>query len=236
MTYHEAAMRPVTLTLSGTLRGMRRLSAVSVFVIPFGLAFGIAASEAGLTKLQTILMSAIVFSGVAQFATLDFWQDSVAFLSLAFVVMALNGRHVIMGAALSPWVNHLPVWRRALVLAFLTDANFADSEAALRGGERDLGILLGGGVVLWLAWVFGTAMGALGGQAPGPLDILGLDVVMVCFFAAVVAEQLRAPSLILPVAIASVIAYLTAGLLPTGWNILLAAVVGGFVALATDAR
>ena len=50
-------------------------------------------------------MSVLVFSGAAQFAALDFWPGPVAFGSLALVVLALNARHIVMGAAL--WTHGL---------------------------------------------------------------------------------------------------------------------------------
>lgn len=226
----------ITLTAAGTLRGMRRLLPISAFVIPFGIAFGVAASEQGLSAAQSIVMSALVFSGTAQFASLDFWREPVAFVSLALVVLALNGRHVIMGSALSPWVNRLPLVRRLFVLGFLSDPNFADSQLALREGERDLGILLGGGVILWLVWLAGTAIGALGGRALNDLETFGLDVVMVCFFGAVMAAQLRVPSNVAPIIVASGIAVLTLEWLPAGWNIILGALAGGAMALVTNVR
>lgn len=96
----------VHLSRKGVVTGMRRLFPVAIFVIPFGLAFGAAASEAGLHPAQSIALSVLTFSGAAQFAALDFWSDPIAFGSLALVVLALNARHVIMGAALSPWVGN----------------------------------------------------------------------------------------------------------------------------------
>lgn len=226
----------VVLTLPGTLRGARRLLPVSLFVIPFGIAFGVAAGEQGLSPAQTIAMSLLVFSGVAQFAALEFWRDPIAYLSLTLVVLAVNGRLVIMGAALSPWLNRLPPARRLFVLGFLSDPNFADSQPALQKGERDLGILFGGGLIIWLIWVAGTAVGALGGKAIGNLEAFGFDVVMACFFAAIVAGQLRGAARIAPVVVACAVAVLTLDLLPTGWNVILAALAGGLTSLVRDAK
>lgn len=224
------------LSLAGTFGGARRLLPIALFTVPFGIAFGVAASEQGLSPVQSIVMSALVFSGAAQFAALDFWREPVAFMSLGLLMLALNGRHVIMGAALFPWLRQLPLRRRVFVLGFLSDANFADSQPAFRNGGRDAGLLLGGGMALWTAWVTGTAIGALGGHALTDLDALGLDVVMVCFFAAVTAPQLFVRSNVAPVLVAAGAAVLTLGWLPAGWNILFGALAGGITALATDAR
>ena len=44
--------RGVILTMDGTKKGVRRTFPIAVFVVPFGIAFGAAAVEAGLPGLQ----------------------------------------------------------------------------------------------------------------------------------------------------------------------------------------
>lgn len=134
----------ITLTWWGIGRGVFRLAPISIFVIPFGVGFGVAAVEQGMSVIQAIVMSVLVFSGAAQFASLDFWPDPIGFVSIALVMFAVNARHIITGAA----------------LALLSDPNFADSHPAFQSGEKDVGILLGGGLVLWVNWFCGTALGS----------------------------------------------------------------------------
>ncbi len=215
---------------------MRGLFPISIFVIPFGIAFGVAADEQGVTAIQAIAMSILVFSGAAQFASLELWHKPIAFGSLALIVLALNARHIVIGAALSPWINALPIWKRALTLGFLSDPNFADSQPAFKSGERDIGRLLGGGLILWMNWIIGTTIGALAGAGIGDPEIFGLDVVMVCFFAATFTGRLENRTTIIPALIASTVAVLSIGFVPTGWNIILAAIVGGIGGVIFDAK
>lgn len=233
-TSNPSQEEQIKLSWCGTLRGIRRLLPISIFVIPFGIAFGAAAAEQGLTVIQTITMSILVFSGAAQFASLELWHEPIAFGSLALIVLAINARHIVLGAALSPWVNALPFGKRMLTLCFLSDPNFADSQPAFKTGERDIGRLLGGGLVLWVNWVFGTTIGILAGARIGNPETFGLDVVMVCFFAAMFTGQLRGRVTIIPALIASVVAVLSLSLVPPGWNIILAAIVGGIGGMIFD--
>ena len=215
------------LTWRGIRRGVLRLAPISIFVIPFGVGFGVAAIENGLSVLQAMAMSALVFSGAAQFASLDFWPEPVDLVSLALVMFAVNARHIMTGATLSPWLNQLSLRSRWSALALLSDPNFADSRPAFQSGEKDAGILLGGGLVLWLNWVFGTALGAVAGAKMGNLQTYGFDVVMVCFFAASITGRLNQRSAIIPAVLASGIAVATLNWLPAGWNIIVAALAGG---------
>ena len=224
----------VTLTWIVVLSGVKRLAPLSLFVIPFGIGFRVTAIEQGLTGPQALVMSAAVFSGAAQFASLDFWPHPVNLFSLALVIFAINGRHVITGAALSPWLNQLPLLKRWLALGLLSDPNFTDSQHAFQAGEKDVGILLGGGLILWLNWILGTAIGTYAGTIAGSLQSFGFDVVMVCFFVTVMTQKLRQRSSIVPAVIAASVSVLTLGWLPTGWNIIAAALVGGAVGVVRE--
>lgn len=223
--------------MSGVLRGMMRLLPICLFVIPFGIAFGIAATDSGISPIKATLMSSLVFTATAQFAALDFLQDPVAFFSLGLVALALSGRHLIMGAALARWVNRLPAGKRFLTLMFLSDANFADTQTLLQRGETDLGPLLGGGLMLWITWAGSTAAGAFGGNLLGDTDAFGFGVVMLCFFAATAFGMVRStPSLLLPVIVAIGASVTALPYLPNGWNIILAALLGGSVAAMRHAE
>ncbi|EWH03138.1 AzlC family ABC transporter permease [Halomonas sp. BC04] len=61
------------LDLAGIIVGIRRMAPLCLFVVVFGLAFGVAALSRGLSGLEAMLMSALVFAGASQFAALELW-------------------------------------------------------------------------------------------------------------------------------------------------------------------
>lgn len=219
----------ICFTYKGILRGAQRLLPVCVFVIPFGVAFGAAAIEAGLSVDQAMAMSLFVFAGASQFAVLDMWQSPLPYISIALVVLAVNARHLILGAAISPYVNPLPPrhWFGALVM--LSDVNFADSYQSMKDGERDAGHLLGGGLLLWTVWAISTAVGVVAGEALGDLQRFGVDVVMAAFFGALTIGMVPSWRKAVPVIVACAVALAALPFVPTGWNIIVAAFAGGFV-------
>ncbi|MFD2436397.1 AzlC family ABC transporter permease [Modicisalibacter luteus] len=96
------------LDLAGTLDGMRRMAPLCLFVIAFGLAFGVAAVQRGLSELEALLMSALVFAGASQFAALELWGPEIPLVALIASTFAINARHLLMGASLYPWLRDLP--------------------------------------------------------------------------------------------------------------------------------
>ncbi|MEL6792059.1 MAG: AzlC family ABC transporter permease [Pseudomonadota bacterium] len=225
-------MKPAAFDGRSVLRGMRRLFPFGLFVIPFGVAYGIAATEAGMTPLQATVMSAFVFTAIAQFAALDFAGEPGAYLSMGLVALALSGRHIVMGAALSRPINQVPPLRRFATLALLNDANFADTQSRRAVEGVDVGALFGAGLILWAIWWTSTALGAYGGDVIGDTEAYGFHVVMSCFFAATVANMVRPALHLAPAVIVAIgVSVLTEPYLPTGWNVILAAIVGGLISL-----
>lgn len=59
--------------------GVLQLLPLSLFVLVFALAFGIAASQTGLDPFSSLAMSALVFAGASQFAALELGYTGAIF-------------------------------------------------------------------------------------------------------------------------------------------------------------
>ncbi|MDR9426447.1 MAG: AzlC family ABC transporter permease, partial [Marinobacter sp.] len=112
-----------------------RLFPISLFVVAFGAAFGLAATQKGLLPLEALLMSTAVFAGASQFAATDMWGSEVSVLPLIAVVFAINSRHLLMGASLYPMLKDVSPGKRYGLLLLLTDANWAVSAQDYQNGN-----------------------------------------------------------------------------------------------------
>jgi predicted branched-subunit amino acid permease len=145
--------------------------------------------------------------------------------------ITFSRRPIIMGALLSRWVNWLPPGKSVATLAVPSDANFTEPHHLFQSGDTDVQTLLGGGLMLWLAWAVSAALIAFGRYLLGDTYAYGFGAVMRCFLAATAAEILRAPlRMILPASVAIAVSVISLLLLTTGWTVILAALIGGFVA------
>lgn len=217
----------VRFTARGVWRGAVEIAPIAIFVIPFGLAFGVAASAKTIPAEIAVLMSSAIYAGAAQFAALDLWYAPLPLAMLALTVLAVNARHILLGAALAPWLLQVPIVRRLATLLFLSDANFAQAMSARERGEPDAGILFGSGLAMWITWIAGTAIGSYGGAFFGDLSRFGFDAVMLSYFAAVVLGQWKGSVDLFPWITAAIVALLCAHLLPPGWHIIVGALAGG---------
>lgn len=206
-----------------------RLLPISLFVVAFGAAFGLAAVQAGLTPWQALLMSTSVFAGASQFAALDMWGSAVAVVPLIAVVFAINSRHLLMGASLYPMLKDLPAGQRYGILLVLTDANWAVAAQDYQNGQRNLEVILGGGLVLWLAWLIGTLVGVhFGGLLENPAG-LGLDMVLGCFLLAMALGGKKSPRVLVAWGVSAGAAMMAYWWLPPHTHVVVGALAGGVV-------
>lgn len=228
----DATPPEAVFTRAGIWHGMKLTGPYAISALPFGIAFGAAALGVAMSPGEAIFMSFATFAGSAQFAVLSLWSaTSLPILAIVLTSFLVNARHIVMGAALYPYIGSLP---RAWVLpvaAGMTDAGWAITLQAMMNGRRDLGILLGTVIVQWPVWIGGTALGALVGS--GGLDVKrwGLDVLIAGVFATSVVGLYRGRDDILPW-IAAVAGTMAALLwLPGNWYILIGGLCAGLAGL-----
>ena len=224
---------PASLTLAGIGRGFKLTVGLAVTSFPFGVSFGAAALVHDLPAYLAVLMSSLIFAGGAQFAALEFLSPMMLW-PLLLTTFAVNARHIVMGATLAPWMRSLPPLARWSAVAFISDVNWTIASDAHGRGENDVGVLVGGGLALWLGWVSGTAIGAIAGADLGDLNRLGLDLILIAFFAATLAGQWRSRRDFAPWFSAGLTTLIAVYVLPPGWPVIAGALAGGCVGALTD--
>lgn len=206
-----------------------RLLPISLFVVAFGAAFGLAAVQKGLEPLQALLMSTTVFAGASQFAAVDMWGSEVSVIPLIAVVFAINSRHLLMGASLYPMLRDMSPGRRYGLLLLLTDANWAVAAQEHQQGRCNLEVILGGGLAIWMAWIIGTWLGVyFGGLLKDPQS-LGLDMVLGCFLLAMALGGNKSPRTLVAWTVAAVSSLAAWKWLPANMHVVVGALAGGAI-------
>jgi len=161
----------------------------------------------------------------------DIWGAEVSVLPLIAVVFAINSRHLLMGASLYPMLKEVAPGRRYALLLLLTDANWAVSPQDYRNGRRNLEVIIGGGLVLWLAWIIGTSLGVyFGGLLQNP-KAFGLDMVLGCFLLAMALGGKKTPRVLVAWCVAGAASLAAWKWLPPNMHVVVGAIAGGVVGL-----
>jgi len=220
----------VRFSTEGFRRGFIRALPIGLGVFVWGLTFGLMAREAGLSALESTLMSVLVYSGTAQAPTLGGLAAGAAIPAAVATVLMLNARYLLYGASLRPWLAQVNPLRAYATLWFLGDANWAMSTKANADGEHDAAFILGSGVSMYLPWVAGTALGAVAGNWIADPRMLGVDFLLVAFCFAMAIDLFKARSDVAPALAAVIVAALLDRFATSGWTLVAAGLAGGAVA------
>jgi predicted branched-subunit amino acid permease len=140
-----------------------------------------------MSPAAALVMSMTTFAGSAQFAAASTLETGGGALAAIVAAALLNGRYVPIGLSVAslfpgPW------WRRLVEAQLVVDESWA---IAGRGGTFQRGLLIGAGLLLWVAWVGGTVVGVLLGDSLGDPEAIGLDAGFAELFLALLAPYLR---------------------------------------------
>ncbi len=158
--------------------------AAASFLLSFS--FGAVATAAGVPPLAAVVMSAVVYAGSAQFASIGVLAAGGGVGAAVLAAALMNSRFLAMGVALGP---SLPGGRarRALQGQAVVDSSWA---LAARGdGTFDRTWMFGHSAAQYVCWVAGTGLAVVGIGVDA--QALGLDAVFPTFFLALLLGELR---------------------------------------------
>jgi len=192
---------------------------------PFGLVFGVLATEAGLDLVQVMSMSVLVIAGASQFAALTQMQENAPVLMVLAAALAVNMRMAMYSAALAPHLGDAPLWQRAVAAYILVDNSYAVAAAKFEEQPQHsvawkMTYYIGCAIPVWIFWYAATLTGAVIGQAI-PAD-WALDFVVPLAFLAIVAPMLKTLAH-LGAALTSIVAALVLSFMPFQSGLLIAA-------------
>jgi 4-azaleucine resistance transporter AzlC len=167
-----------------------------------------------------------VFAGSSQFVALGLWAAPLPVLAIVLTTLVVNLRHVLMGAALRPWLSRLPAPLAYTVAFLMVDESWALTMGDVAAGSRDLAFLAGSGLLLFVAWVGATVVGVTAGAALGDPARWGLDFAFTAAFVALLVGMWRGRRDLAPWVVAAAVALAAAHWLPGKWYILLGGLAG----------
>jgi predicted branched-subunit amino acid permease len=239
-------------TQSEVLRGIRAGVPIAVGYVPMAMAFGVLATQTGLSVVQAGAMSFFVYAGASQFASLGLLAGGASALAIVLATLVLNFRHFLMSVALSrrlPRAARGPgdaatgaapgraPWLPSLAYGFgVTDETFVVASVEERlTPPFFVGLIL----TAYLAWLSGTLIGAGFASLIPPVIARGMGVALYAMFIAILLPGVKKSWINGVVAVAGgLLAWVASVAVPglaSGWRIVIAilaasalgAVIGG---------
>ena len=217
-------------------RGFRQGLPFILVIVPFGVLFGVAGTDAGLNLAEVMGFSVLVIAGASQFTAVQLMNDHASTLMVIVASLAVNLRMAMYSASLAPHLGAAPRWQQALVAYFMVDQVYALSAADYERAPKQslatkLAYYAGACTPVCPQWYVSTLLGAWLGKAIPPA--FALDFAVPVTFLAMIAPMLRSlPHLV--AAGVSVVMALVLAFLPSGVGLILAALLAMVAGAQTE--
>lgn len=202
--------------LKGVGRGLADSSSIMLGYFPVAVSFGVAAVSANVEPWLAVLISAFIYAGASQFILLLLIAAQSDVLSMVFIVVLVNLRHIFYGPALlnqlilssasTATATSVKSYSYAVMALGLTDEVFAAARAKIDQVTVDkeqwyFGLQLGA----YSAWVLGTVVGAYVANdwlSSQPILQQSLGFVLPALFFALLLDMANADNRLLLVGVA----------------------------------
>ena len=173
---------------------MRAAVPVVLGYVAIGFAAGAVGAAEGLSPLEILALSLLLFAGSAQFVFADLYAGPPS--ALISAIFLINFRHFLYSASLSQKLRKLPLWARFAAGAQLTDETFSVASALLKTPPTRARWMLSLNITSYSAWCMGNLAGAV---AAGGIEFAGAEFALSAMFAALLMMQIsgarKAPKL-----------------------------------------
>lgn len=219
-------MKPYPTPRLAFWAGVRNFAPITLGAIPFGLVYGVSASEIGITPIEGIGMSIIMLAGAAQLVTIELLKSDAAAWVIVLSALVVNLRFMIYSASLAPYFKSFSMPWKLLDGYLLTDQPYALSISYFNehpDAPHKHWYHFGHGLSLWVIWIASSAVGLFVGSVIPQSWSLGFVIPLM--FLALVIPAIRGRSYLIAALVSGAVA-VTAHSLPNNMGLLIAIICG----------
>ena len=223
LSVEEAEIRGQSWDGRDFVLGFKEALPLAMGIFSYGLVYGVLATQAGLTLVETLAMSLFVFAEAAQFMAVGMIAAGSPPGPIILAALLINLRHLLMGAALAPYLQRVRTWLLALSAHGMNDEAFALTINRFHKTGGSISYFLGAGAVTGVAWMLASGVGGGAGNFLGKPEALGLDFAFTGAFIGLLLPQIKGRLNWSVAGVAAVLAVAASLAIPGKWYIIIAA-------------
>lgn len=221
-------------TASTVSSALRLAAPVVMGYVPVGAAFGVLAHKTGLSMLNTVLMSLMVYAGSAQLIAVAMFAAGMSPLSIVATTFVVNLRHLLMTASLSPYLKSWKKWQLGLFAYGVTDESFALHSARYGRGDRSKSVSFMVNTIAHISWILASWAGFMTGSAIPDIKPLGLDYALPAMFIALLSMQVKNGLHVFVAGFSGMVSIVLVQAGADQWSVIIATVLGATFGLGVE--
>ncbi|HET7580760.1 MAG TPA: AzlC family ABC transporter permease [Bacillales bacterium] len=204
--------------------GFRAGISIAIGYVPIALTFGLLAKSTGLSLVETVAMSLIVFAGASQFIALSLIALGTGAVEIILTTFIINIRQLLFSASINEKSRDDSPLVKALYAFGITDETFTMAVTSRKSVTAPY--MLGLETMAYSSWVVSSGIGFYAGAAlPEELQ-QSMGIALYAMFIGLLVPSLKKYRKVLVLAVtAAVLNTMLSFLMSTGWAIVLATLI-----------
>lgn len=209
--------------------------------LPLGFAFGVLASEIGLSVFEATMMSVLCFTGAGQYVAIGMLKAGASALTIITANLLINLRYLLFATALVPHLKGKVQILKASLLSYgLTDETYAVASNRYKKYSPTLGYIAGLNLTSHIGWISSTILGAFLGTLIADTDKFGLGFALPAMYICLLVFVSTRKNDVIVAALAAVICLLIGYIVPSSMlnlsNIIIATLFAATMGVFLNAR
>lgn len=210
------------------IEGCKKGVPIAFGYVPMGIGYAAIAIKAGMTPLQTISMSVLVYAGAGQIIAASMLLSGATAMAIILTNFVVNLRYFVMSTCVLNQVEKSSLPLNILAAYVTVDESFAMFSLS---EDSNIWIYLGIAVFAWLSWILGAGIGVV------VLDLLpvivtnSFNISLYALFVAILVPSIKESKQIALLVLITAVLNIVLGQFLGNWSLIVSTLVGAAVGM-----
>ncbi len=210
------------------IEGCKKGIPIAFGYVPMGIGYAAIAIKAGMSPLQTISMSVLVYAGAGQIIAASMLLSGATAMAIILTNFVVNIRYFVMSTCVLNQVEKSSLPLNILAAHVTVDESFAMFSLS---EDSNIWVYLGIAVFAWLSWIVGAGIGVV------VLDILpvivtnSFNISLYALFVAILVPSIKESKQIALLVLITAVLNIILGQFLGNWSLIVSTLVGAAVGM-----
>lgn len=196
--------------------------------VPMGIGYAAIAIKAGMTPLQTVSMSVLVYAGAGQIIAASMLLSGATAMAVILTNFVVNLRYFVMSTCVLNQVEESNLPLNILAAHVTVDESFAMFSLS---EDSNIWIYLGIAIIAWLSWILGAGIGVV------VLDLLpvivtnSFNISLYALFVAILTPAIKENKQIAILVLITAVLNVILSQLLGNWSLIVSTLVGAAIGM-----
>ena len=208
--------------------GCRKGIPITFGYVPMGIGYAAIAIKAGMTPLQTVSMSVLVYAGAGQIIAASMLLSGATAMAIILTNFVVNLRYFVMSTCVLNQVEESNTPLNVLAAHVTVDESFAMFSLS---EDSNIWIYLGIAIIAWLSWILGAGIGVV------VLDLLpvivtnSFNISLYALFVAILIPSIKESKQIALLVLITAVLNVVLGQFLGNWSLIVSTLVGAAIGM-----